>query len=327
MCNWKQVVVLKKSFMKRFLITVFYPIIWLRRKYLLRKELEFAKADPKATASRRYKKAMGKDLDWDNPKDLNEKINWMKFNTDLSEWTRLSDKYRVREYLKERGREDLLVKLYGVWENADDIDFDKLPDRFVLKSNHGCGTVIIVNDKSALDTSSVRKQMNGWLNKSFGILTVEPQYTNIKPLLIAEELLENDNPNSTSLVDYKVFCLNGEPYCILVCANRIIGKGTELAFYDLDWNPIPDMLYGSHANNHVSIDPPNCLPDLLLASKQLSRGHPEVRVDFYIVHNQIYFGEMTFTSLGGYMDYIAPYYLQEMGKLVSLPGKTNAVAN
>lgn len=310
---------MKESKTKKILRIVFFPLVWLRRQYLHYYTLWQGRHHPKKLASKIYKGVMGKDLDWDNPKDLNEKINWMKFNTDLSEWTRLSDKYRVREYLKERGREDLLVKLYGVWEKADDIDFDTLPDKFVLKSNHGCGTVILVNDKKKLNIPRARKQMNNWLRHEYGILTAEPQYINIKPLIIAEELLENDNRESTSLVDYKVFCLDGEPYCILVCANRVIGKGTDLAFYDLEWEPIPDMLSGGHADIHISVNRPSCLDDLLLAAKQLSKGHPEVRVDFYIVRNRIYFGEMTFTSLGGYMDYIAPKYLNEMGALVSLP--------
>ena len=169
---------MKESITKSIISNMFFPVVWLRRKYFHYVALWQGKHHPKKVASERYKKAMGKDLDWENPKDLNEKINWMKFNTDLSEWTRLSDKYRVREYLKERGREDLLVKLYGVWENANDIDFDALPDKFVLKSNHGCGTVILVKDKNTLDKSHVRKQMNGWIKNKYGILTAEPHYLN-----------------------------------------------------------------------------------------------------------------------------------------------------
>ena len=295
-----------------------FPFVWLKRNISYYVTMWQGKYCPQKLASKKYKIAMGKELDWDNPKDLDEKINWMKFNTDLSEWTRLSDKYRVREYLKERGREDLLVNLYGVWENADDIDFDKLPDKFVLKSNHGCKTVILVNDKNALDISSVRKQMNCWLKKKYGLLTAEPHYLSIKPLLIAEELLENDNPDSDSLIDYKVFCVEGEVYCIMVCTNRIIGHGMKAMFYDADWNPRPDILAGSHIHDKVSVSKPSCLSELLKAAKDLSQGHHFVRTDFYISKGKVYFGEMTFTPRGGYTNTVSYPHLLQMGSLIKL---------
>lgn len=309
---------MKEFKIKSIVKAVFFPLVWLRRQYLHYYTLWEGKHHPKKLASKWYKNAMGKDLDWDDPKDLNEKINWMKFNTDLSEWTRLSDKYRVREYLKERGREDLLVELYGVWENADDIDFDALPNKFVLKSNHGCGTVILVNDKSTLDIPCVRKKMNNWIKSSYGILTVEPQYLKIKPLLIAEELLENDNPNSSSLIDYKVFCVEGEVYCIMVCANRTIGKGMETMLYDTEWNPKPEMLAGTHVHDKVCISKPSCLDELLKAAKDLSKGHHFVRADFYISKGKVYFGEMTFTPKGGYTDTVSYQHLLKMGSMVKL---------
>lgn len=303
---------------KRIIKIVFFPLVWLRREFFHCVTVWQGKHHPQKLASKLYKDTMGKDLDWDNPKDLNEKINWMKFNTDLSEWTRLSDKYRVREYLKERGREDLLVKLFGVWENANDIDFNALPDKFVLKSNHGCGTVILVKDKNTLDIPSVRKQMNDWLKHSYGTLTAEPHYLNIKPLLIAEELLENDNPDSTSLIDYKVFCVEGEIYCIMVCANRTFGKGMKAMFYDTDWNPKPEMLAGAHTQDKVSIPRPSCLEELLKAAKDLSKGHHFVRADFYISKGKVYFGEMTFTPRGGYTDTVSYPHLLQMGSMVKI---------
>jgi len=309
---------MKINITKSIIKDVFFPVVWLKRMCFYYVALWKGKHHPQKVASERYKKAMGKNLDWDNPKDLNEKINWMKFNTDLSEWTRLSDKFRVREYLKERGREDLLVKLYGVWENVYDIDFNALPDKFVLKSNHGCGTVILVNDKNSLDIPRVRKQMNDWLKNRYGILTAEPQYLKIKPLIIAEELLENDNPNSTSLIDYKVFCVEGDIYCIMTCANRTIGKGMEAMFYDTEWNPKPEMLAGKHVHDKVCIPKPPCLDELLKAAKDLSEGHHFVRADFYISKGKVYFGEMTFTPKGGYTDTVSYPHLLKMGSQIVL---------
>ena len=269
---------------------------------------------PKRFANIFYRGAMGKNIDWKNPMDLNEKINWMKFNYDTSIWSRLADKYLVREYVEERGLSNILVKLYGVWSNANDIDFDKLPNQFVLKTNHGCGTIIVVEDKSKLDISSVRKTLNKWLKVRFGRNTVEPHYLKIQPLIIAEELLINDNEASSSLVDYKVFCLNGSPYSILVCANR--GNGhVDKGFYDVAWNFMPQM---SDCQNIDNMPRPQKLQEMIDSSVILSKGHPQVRVDFYEVQGCLYFGEMTFTSLGGYMNYITPSKLIEMGNLVKL---------
>ena len=309
---------MKASLARSIIRIVFFPVAWLRKQSAHYYHLWLGKYHPQKMASKRYRDAMGKDLDWEKPKDLNEKINWMKFNMDLSEWTRLSDKYRVREYLKERGREDLLVKLYGVWDNADDIDFDALPNQFVLKSNHGCGTVILVKDKNSIDKPTVRKQMNDWIKHSYGIFTAEPHYLNIKPLLIAEELLENDNPDSRSLVDYKVFCVEGEVYCIMVCTDRAIGKGMKAMFYDTDWNPRPEMLAGIHIHDKVRVPKPSCLAELLKAAKDLSKGHHFVRADFYISKGKVYFGEMTFTPKGGYTNTISYPHLLQMGSLVKL---------
>lgn len=310
----------RKSKLKQTAKVVLYPFVLARRWFLSKRENWLAVNRPQELAALKYMQQMGgKELNWGDPQDLNEKINWLKFNTDLTEWTRLSDKYRVREYIKERGREDLLVPIYGCWEKAEDIDFNTLPDKFVLKTNHGCGTVMLVEDKSKLNLKEIRKELNSWLKIKFGVRTVEPQYVNIKPLLIAEKLLDNDNSESSSLVDYKVWCFDGKAYCIMVCANRIIGVGMNLCFYDLNWNPLPDMLSGHHKDDRIYIEKPQCLEELIRDAEDLAKGHPEVRVDFYIVNNKIYFGEMTFTSLGGYMDYISPEYLLEMGRLVTLP--------
>lgn len=273
---------------------------------------------PKGLVSEMFRGLLGYEMDWNNPQDINEKINWMKFNYDTTEWTRLADKYLVREYVKERIGEDALPKLYGVWVKAEDIDFDILPNKFVLKTNHGSGTVLPVEDKSTIDISTTRKQLNKWLKKRFGYETVEPHYLKIPPLVYAEQYLENKDDFSSSIVDYKLFCLSGEPFCILVCTNRSYGKHTNLSFYDTNWNLIPSMLSGTHKGEEKTIPRPNRLDDLLHYAKALAKGHPQVRVDFYIVSNKIYFGEMTFTSQGGYMDYISRDFSLKMGALVNI---------
>lgn len=283
-------------------------------KYILKFHLA-----PKAICSDMFRGFLGYDMDWKNPQDYNEKINWMKFNYDTSEWTRLADKIRVRDYVKERIGEEVLPEIYGIWKKAEEIDFDALPSKFVLKTNHGCGTVIPVPDKSKLDIKQACQQLNAWAKQKFGYYTVEPHYLKIKPLIYAEELLENDADFSSSLVDYKVFCLGGKPYCILVCSDRLLGKHTNLTFYDLNWNQILELPTGKHLGESKPIPKPDCLNQLLDCAEKLAAGHPQIRVDFYIVLGKIYFGEMTFTSQGGFMDYISREYSLKMGQLIPIP--------
>lgn len=303
--------------MKNFLRSVCPECIhtlYAKTKFWLRFHL-----NPKGLVSEMFRGLMGYEMDWDNPQDLNEKINWMKFNYDTSEWTRLADKYLVREYVRERIGEKALPQLYGVYKTADEIDFDNFPNKFVLKTNQGCGTVLLVKDKAQLNVEAVRRKLNVWVKQRFGYETVEPHYLKIQPVIIAEEFLENEIQQSTSLVDYKVFCLSGKAYCIMVCTNRVIGEYADFAFYDMNWKLITDMPAGAHSKDKSFIvEKPACFGVLQEYAERLAKGHPQVRVDFYIVNNNVYFGEMTFTSQGGFMDYIAKKYTLEMGKLVKL---------
>lgn len=214
---------------KNVLRVIFYPLVLIRRKIFVYLCEYYRKRDLKKLASLLYYNISHKKINWSSPKNLNEKINWLKFNSDTSVWTKLADKYLVRDYVKERGLSSILVELYGVWDDACDIDFNLLPTSFVLKTNHGCGTIIVVKNKNSINEDEVRKQLNTWLQLKFGTIYAEPHYNSIKPKIIAEEYLKNDNANSTSLVDYKVFCLEGKPYSILVCADRVLYKGCCLA--------------------------------------------------------------------------------------------------
>lgn len=274
---------------------------------------------PKGIANELHKGLVGYDIDWRNPQTLNEKINWMKFNTDTTSWSQLADKYRVREYVRQRIGEEVLVKLYGAWSSADDINFEKLPKQFVLKTNHGCGTVLPVRDKSKLDIEATRKKLNSWLRLRFGYNTMEPHYLKIKPLIIAEQFLENDCEYSSSLADYKVYCFDGKPFCILVCTDRVISKQSRFSYYDCEWHLMHNVLNERLQGTDVEIPKPKRLSQLLDYAIKLAKGHPQVRVDFYIVGDKIYFGEMTFTSEGGYDGDVTKEFCLEMGSKITLP--------
>ncbi len=272
---------------------------------------------PKSYMKIRYFARFGKIINLRNPQNLNEKIQWLLFNTNTSKWSRLADKYAVRDYVSECGLEDNLLQLYGKWNNANDIDFELLPKSFVLKTNHGCGTIIIVNDKSKIDEKSIRKKMNKWLNSKRDMGS-EIHYKNIEPCIIAEELLPIEDGVS-SITDYKIWCFNGKPHNFLITSNRFKG-GVHLGCYDLQWNYQPNNLIitKSHPQENKPFKKPDNLDEILKVAEKLAGNFPQVRVDLYNIKGEIYFGEMTFTSKGGLMNYYTPEFLLEMGNQIKL---------
>ena len=275
---------------------------------------------PIQVARLKYFYKLHKFPDFEHPTDLNEKINWMKFYGDTSKWADLTDKYKVREYVESKGLADTLVKLYGRWENAIDIDWEKLPNQFVLKVNNGCGDVLICTDKNKLDIPSTVKKYNQLLSMKYGNVTGEPHYANIKPCIIAEELLDVSKQaiESTSLIDYKIWCLNGKPYLTWCAWNRRGTSGADCGVYDYDWNYRSDYsIFTKHYNeSNKRLPKPKNLGKMYKIASKMSEEFPILRVDLYEVDGHIYFGELTFTSLGGFMDYFTPEVLMEMGKNV-----------
>ena len=171
--------------MNKTIKKLLWPLVWLRRKH----DAYLVKHNPEKMFSIWHKRSTGVPLNIDNPKTLDDKIAYMAFRTDTSEWTRLADKVRVREYVEECGYGEYLPKLYGTWEHAEDINFDELPDAFVIKTNNASATNILVRDKSKIDEAAVRKQLDDWLKDDYGYRTCQPHYSRIKPLILAEEFL------------------------------------------------------------------------------------------------------------------------------------------
>jgi hypothetical protein len=276
---------------------------------------------PKRLASSLYYDTFAKHIDWNEPKDLNEKINWLKFYGDTSMWSALADKYAVRKYVSEKGFADTLVRLYGVWKSVDEIDWDALPEKFILKVNNGSGDALICRDKSTFDKASAAERLDKALNLRFGVKSAEPHYLRIPPRILAEELLDAAKQNfvSTSLVDYKIWCFDGKPECILVVANRA-AKTMEVMTYDTEWNAHPE--YSVHSEHYAlmnkEIPCPHNLQYMLQIASALSEGHPQMRVDLYEVDGKVYFGELTLTSACGLMEYFTPEFLLYLGQKVKL---------
>ena len=231
-------------------------------------------------------------FDLENPKSFNEKIQWLKLYDNSNLKTELSDKYLVRNFIKNKIGEKYLVKLLGVWDSFDDINFDLLPEKFVLKANHGSGYNIIVNNKSNLNISEARKKINEWMKINYASRGYEFQYLNIKRKIIAEEYLENNN---NDLYDYKIFCFDGKAKFIGFYSERNIN--VKLAFYDLNWTKLNFTYY---EEDEKIIPKPKNFEELIQISEILSQGFAHVRVDFYILNDgNVKFSEITFSDNNG----------------------------
>ena len=271
----------------------------------------------------RYYARFKKPLHLKNPQTLNEKILFLSLKTDTTLWTRCADKYEVRDYVKECGLEDILIPLVGVWEHATDIDFDKLPDEFVLKATHGSGDIKVVTDKTKLDITKIVEEFEDDLKHQYGALESGHHYMRIHPRMIAEELIHNDPETakiSSSIIDYKIWCFNGKVHWLWACANRD-EHTTEVMTYDTDWNAHPEYSIFENDYRHGEILPkPKNLERMIEVAEKLAKPFPCVRVDLYNIDGKIYFGELTFTSYGGLQDFYTDEFQKLAGSKIDLSG-------
>ncbi|MBR1930094.1 MAG: hypothetical protein IJ833_01275 [Lachnospiraceae bacterium] len=257
-----------------------------------------------------FEQSMGKPMDWEHPVGWNEGIQWTKLYERDPMKTRLADKYLVRDWIKETIGEQYLIPMYGVWNHFDEIPFEKLPNQFVLKCNHGSGTNLIVNDKRELDIPSAREMFENWLHMNYAFVNgFELQYKDIKPCILAEHRLEPKGRDE--LEDYKVFVFHGEAKFIQVDVGRFTQHRRNL--YSREWELLPYGI-GFPTAWDVKIKKPACLEELLRLAEILGKDFRHVRVDFYIVENRIYFGEMTFTHGSGIEKVTPESFNVEMGK-------------
>lgn len=253
------------------------------------------------------------------PELFHDKIIWMSLFTDTFKWSELADKYAVRNYVKNTIGDKYLTKLYGVYSNPDDIDFDALPKQFVLKTNNGCTSNIIVRDKSKLNIEDAKSRLRYWMNIPYGELSGQPHYTRIYPKrIIAEELLVQPECPDKSLYDYKFNCFNGVPVSCVAYPERV--EGTHLMskmIYDMDWNPHPEYYDKSKPVKLKILPKPNSFEEMKIIASKLSQGFPFVRVDLYSIGDNPIFGELTFTP--GIDAYYSLDYQKKLGDMIKLP--------
>ncbi|ONI37916.1 hypothetical protein AN639_06755 [Candidatus Epulonipiscium fishelsonii] len=251
-------------------------------------------------------------LNLKHPKSLSEKITYINLYKQSPYATICADKYEVRNYLKKWGYDKYLVDLIGVWDNADDIDLNKLPDKFVLKCNHGCGYNIICTDKSTLDIKSTKIQLNKWLKENYGEQHRELHYANIKPRIICEKYIEGLSDDQLP-IDYKIHCSRGK-FLFLLCVKR--EEPIKWEILNSDFISIPSALREKeHKFNALT---PKNYKKMLEIAKVISTDFDIIRVDFYEVDGQMILGELTITPAGGRFWYITKAFDFYMGNKVKL---------
>lgn len=264
-----------------------------------------------------FRARIGKKLNLNNPQTFNEKLQWLKLYDRRPEYTKLVDKYEVRQYIKETIGEEYLIPLLGVYGSFEEIDFTKLPNQFVLKPNHTSGNIFICKDKSKIDYKKLKEEVNAWLKRQYYWIHREWPYKNIKPKIICEKYMVDES--GVELKDYKFFCFNGEPKAMYVATDR--GIDTRFDFYDLEFNHLPFMQH--YKNSDKKISKPQGFSEMIRLSKILSKGIPHVRVDFYDINGKIFFGELTFFHFSGFHKFCPEKYDKIFGDWLILPINKN----
>lgn len=262
-----------------------------------------------------YYRQTGEVLNLDNPQNFNQKIQWLKIYDNIPEKTILSDKYKVREWIKDRIGEKYLIPIYGVWENSKEIPFDDLPMTFVLKANHGSGMNYVIKNKNLVSKKKVLKMVDKWLKTPYDMSSMEQQYYAIPRKVIAEKYIEQNDGN---LMDYKIHCFNGVPKFIKVIGDRdlIHHKAKECCF-DLNWKRV-NFMYNTYDQYEIEPPKPECFDEMIEIAKKLSKDFIYVRVDLYVVDEGIKFGEMTFTPAAGIGKWEQEYYNKMVGDMINL---------
>jgi hypothetical protein len=259
-----------------------------------------------------YRLAMGRMLNLKAPKRYTEKLQKLKLMNKGQDFSRLVDKYQVREIVKEKIGDSYLIPLIGVWEDYDAIDFDKLPHQFVLKTTHDSGTVLICTDKTKFDKQNAKIKLTQALKRNYFYLSREYPYRYAVPRIIAEQYLFD--ATQKELDDYKFFCFDGQPKFVEITTGK--GKDKQRGYYDLGLQPMPFRL--GNATNRPITENLSFIPEMEQLASVLSKDLKHVRIDLYIVNNRIYFGEYTFHHSGGLFQVNPDEWDAKIGDLVAI---------
>lgn len=267
---------------------------------------------------KRFKKRLGREVNLKNPVYFNDKLQWLKLYWHNPIATKCADKYEVREFVKEKIGDKYLNNLLGVYESVNEINIDNLPKSFVLKGTHGSGFNIVCKDKNQMNWNVEFKKMKRWLRQNYYWRNREWVYKDIKPRIICEEYLQdNDLASFESIADYKFYCFNGDPHYCQVIRGR--GQHETIDFFDMDWNHMSFVGMRMLPNSEDEIEKPKDYNEMIWIAKELAKGFPFVRVDLYYVNSKIYFGELTFFPTSGMGEFSPSEWNLKIGELLQLP--------
>ena len=252
----------------------------------------------------------------DHPVTYNEKIQWLKIHDRKPQYTKMVDKYEAKEFIRSVAGESYVIPTLGVWEHFEDIDFSQLPDQFVLKCTHDSGGVYVCTDKREIDREKLAKFFGKHLKTNYFYEGREWPYKNVRPRIIAEELLKD--PDSPDLKDYKVLVFNGKAVLLYVASERQDkNEETKFDFYDMDFNHL-DIRNG-HPNAGKTVSRPLRFREMIDVAEKLAAGITHLRVDFYVVQDRLYVGELTFSHNSGFLPFDPPEWDVRIGSWLKLP--------
>lgn len=263
-----------------------------------------------------YRNAFNKKLDLKNPQTFNEKLQWLKLYDRRPEYTTLVDKYAVKQWVTERIGEAYLIPTLGVWDSFDEIDFDALPEQFVLKCTHSSGDIVICRDKASFDKEAAREKLTEFLQKDFYIIGREWPYKDVPRRIIAEQYMED--AETQELRDYKIFTFDGAAKALFIASDRLTLE-TKLDFFDADFRHL--NIVKGHPNSTTLPKKPEHFEEMKRLAEKLGQGIPQVRVDFYEINGKVYFGEMTFFSGSGFTAFEPEEWDKTFGDWIALPEK------
>ena len=265
-----------------------------------------------------FRSLMGKKLDLKNPQTFNEKLQWLKLYDRKPIYTTMVDKYEAKKYVADKIGEQYIIPTLGVWDKFEDIDFDKLPNQFVLKCTHDSGGLVICRDKSKFDIEAARKKISRSLKRNYFWQGREWPYKDVKPRIIAEKYMEDTSTND--LKDYKFFCFNGVPKILFIASDRANPKEeTKFDFYDINYNHL-DFTNG-HPNAVSQPLKPIKFEEMVNLAGKLSQNIPLLRVDFYEISGKVYFGELTFSHWSGFVPFNPEKWDKIIGTWIDIDNK------
>ena len=265
----------------------------------------------------RYRARLGTWPNLKNPTSYNEKVQWLKLYDRKPEYVNMVDKYEAKKYIADKVGEQYVIPTYGIWNNFDEIDFERLPNRFVLKCTHTSGDVIVCLDKSKLDMDDARARITRNLQENYYWHSREWPYKNVQPRIIAEKYLYDADYPDDSIMDYKFLCFSGEPKLLYYAEENTDDPYSDI--YDMDFNKL-DMQF-PEPNSPVVAEVPDCFEEMKDIARKLSENFAHLRVDFYYVEGHLYIGELTFYHCAGLSKIAPEHWNRTLGDWIELPKK------